>query len=182
MKITFITGNEHKAAYVAEWLGVTVAHQKLELDELQTLDLHKLVDHKVKQAYATLKTPVLIEDAQLVFTAMGNLPGPFIKFFVEEMGVDGMAKMLDAFADRSAQGRICYALYDGQTISYFEGEMAGTIAPEPRGTGGFGFDRIFINDGYTKTRGEMTKEEYATTSYRKIALDKLKDYLQAHEG
>jgi inosine triphosphate pyrophosphatase len=182
MSITFITGNEHKAKYLAEWLDMPVAHQKLDLDELQTLDLHKLVDHKVKQAYGMLKTPVLIEDAQLVFSALGNLPGPFIKFFVEEMGVQNMAKMLDSFADRSAHGRICYALYDGQHIRYFEGEMYGTIAPVPRGEGGFGFDRIFINDGYTQTRGEMSEQDYAATSYRKRALDKLKQYLQTNEG
>lgn len=178
MNITFITGNEHKAKYVAEWLGMPIAHKKLDLDELQTLDLHKLVDHKVKQAYDILKTPVLIEDAQLVFAAMGNLPGPFIKFFVEELGVDGMATMLNAFDDRRASGRICYALYDGKEIRYFEGEMTGTIATEPRGEGGFGFDRIFINDSYTQTRGEMTEEAYAATSYRKQALDALAAYLK----
>lgn len=182
MKITFITGNEHKAAYVSQWLGVPVAHKKMDLDELQTLDLHKLVDHKVRQAYDILKAPVLIEDAQLVFLALGNLPGPFIKFFMEELGAEGIAQLLNAFDDRSAKGRICYALYDGREIRYFEGEMSGSIANAPRGTGGFGFDSVFINDGYTQTRGEMSEADYAATSYRKQALDKLKQYLQTHEG
>lgn len=178
MNFTFITGNEHKARYVTDWLGRDVAHHKLDLDELQTLDLRELVDHKVKQAYGILKSPVLIEDAQLRFTAWGNLPGPFIKYFVEEIKPAGIAKMLDAFDDRTAHGRICYALYDGREIKYFEGEMHGRIATEARGEGGFGFDRIFINDGYDVTRGEMSEEDYAKTSYRKIALDKLKEYLQ----
>lgn len=181
MGITFITGNENKAKYVAQWLGVDINHKKIELDELQTLDLHKLVDHKAKQAYAILKTPVLIEDAQLVCHAMGNLPGPFIKFFVEELGPSGIARMMHAFDDRRASGRICYALYDGQDMRYFEGDMVGTIAPEPRGEGGFGFDSVFINDGHTKTRAEMSEDEYAATSYRKQALDKLRAYL-SHEG
>lgn len=179
MDITFITGNEHKATYVADWLGLPIAHKKLDLDELQTLDLHTLVDHKVRQAYDIVKTPVLIEDAQLVFAAMGNLPGPFIKFFVEELGVGGVARLLDAFDDRRASGRICYALYDGKHTYYFEGEMSGTIARLPRGNGGFGFDRIFINEGYTQTRGEMSDDDYAKTSYRKQALDKLAAYLKA---
>lgn len=181
MSITFITGNEHKAKYVSAWLGVPIEHKKLDLDELQTLDLHKLIDHKVKQAYDIVKAPVLIEDAQLVFRALGKLPGPFIKFFVEELGTDGIARMLHAFDDRSATGRICFALYDGREIRYFEGEMSGQIATEPRGMGGFGFDAVFVNDGYTKTRAEMSEEEYAETSYRKQALDKLKAYL-VHEG
>jgi non-canonical purine NTP pyrophosphatase (RdgB/HAM1 family) len=181
MSITFITGNEHKAKYVSAWLGMPIEHKKLDLDELQTLDLHKLVDHKVKQAYGILKTPVLIEDAQLVFHALGKLPGPFIKFFVEELGPLGIVRMMQAFDDRRATGRICFALYDGREIRYFEGDMTGRIAHEPRGTGGFGFDSIFINDGYAKTRAEMTEEEYEESSYRKQALDKLRAYL-AHEG
>jgi non-canonical purine NTP pyrophosphatase (RdgB/HAM1 family) len=177
VKFTFITGNEHKARYVAQWLGADVPHVKLDLDEIQTLDLHALVTHKAKQGYDILKTPVLIEDAQLVFTALGRLPGPFIKFFVEEMGPGGVARMLDSFEDRSAHGRICYALYDGVTMHYFEGDMHGKIATDPRGVNGFGFDKIFINDGYEITRGEMSEEDYARTSYRKIALDKLKGHL-----
>jgi inosine triphosphate pyrophosphatase len=177
VSLTFITGNAHKAKYVAEWLGTEVLHMKLDLDEMQTLDLHALVDHKAKQAYDILKTPVLIEDAQLSCTALGNLPGPFIKFFVEEIGPAGIAKMLDGFDDRTAHGRICYALYDGKSIYYFEGEMHGEIAKKPRGEGGFGFDRIFINDGYEITRGEMSEADYARTSYRKLALDKLKEHL-----
>jgi non-canonical purine NTP pyrophosphatase (RdgB/HAM1 family) len=121
--------------------------------------------------------PVLVEDAQLSFTALGNLPGPFIKWFIDEIGYDGLMKILDPFDDRSAHGRICYALYDGTQIRYFEGDMYGKIAREARGKGGFGFDSIFINDGFDITRAEMIEEDYARTSYRKIALDKLKEYL-----
>lgn len=179
MNPTFITGNPHKAKYVAQWLGGHIAHHKLDLDELQTLDLHALVDHKVKQAYDILQTPVLVEDAQLTFTALGKLPGPFIRWFIDELGYDGLIKILQPFSDRSAHGRICYALYDGHDIRYFEGDMHGRIAHEPRGSGGFGFDRIFINNGYAITRAEMTDKDYAATSYRKIALDKLRDYLAA---
>lgn len=177
MTFTFITGNEHKARYVAEWLGAHVPHHKIDLDEIQTLDLHELVAHKAKQAYAILKTPVLVEDVNLAFTALGRLPGPFIKFFEQELTLTDMCKMLNVFDDRSAQGRICYALYDGKEMRFFDGEMHGRIADAPRGSGGFGFDSIFINDGSTLTRAEMPEQDYAATSYRKMALDKLKAFL-----
>lgn len=180
MNFTFITGNEHKAKYVAQWLGKDVPHHKLDLDELQTLDLHQLVTHKAKQAYGILKTPVLIEDAQLSFTAFGRLPGPFIKWFVEEMGVGNVPRLLDSFDDKTAHGVICYALYDGKEMHFFEGEMHGTVAPEARGDSGFGFDPIFINDGYDITRAQMDEDTYAKTSYRKQALDKLAAYLKAN--
>lgn len=178
MRITFITGNENKARYVAQWLDTPVEHRKLDLDELQTLDLHALVDHKAKQAYEIVGGPVLIEDAQMVFTAMGNLPGPFIKFFVEELGPQGLVRMMNAFDDRTASGKICYGLYDGQQMHYFEGTMRGRIADAPQGDGGFGFDSVFINDDYDITRAQMDEATYAATSYRKQALDALAAYLR----
>jgi inosine triphosphate pyrophosphatase len=49
--ITFITGNQHKADYLANHLGREIAHQKIDLDEIQSLDLSEIVRHKVKQAY-----------------------------------------------------------------------------------------------------------------------------------
>lgn len=177
MQFTFITGNENKARYVAQWLGKDVPHHKFDLDELQTLDLRELVTHKAKQAYNLLRSPVLVEDAQLSFTALGNLPGPFIRWFIDELGYDGLCQILNAFDDRTAHGRICYALYDGKNFHFFEGDMHGRIAKAPRGDGGFGFDAIFINNGYAMTRAEMPEQDYANTSYRKIALDKLKAFL-----
>lgn len=177
MNFTFITGNQHKARYVAEWLGKDVPHHKIDLDEIQTMDLRQLATRKVEQAYDVLKSPVLVEDAQLSFAALGGLPGPFIKYFVEELGLEGICHMLNSFDDRSAHAHMCYALYDGKDIRFFEGEMRGTIAIEPRGNGGFGFDPIFINDGFNVTRAEMSEQDYAKTSYRRMALDKLKDYV-----
>ena len=178
MEFTFITGNANKAKYVAQWLGEHVPHHKLDLDEIQTLDLHTLLEHKVKQAYKILKKPVLVEDAQLSFDALGRLPGPYIRWFIEELGYSGLVKLLDGYDDRSAHGVCCYALYNGKEIKFFEGEMHGQIAHEARGDGGFGFDPIFINDGFQITRAEMSEKDYANTSYRKLALDKLKAYLQ----
>ncbi|MEJ0072930.1 MAG: hypothetical protein WDN27_02475 [Candidatus Saccharibacteria bacterium] len=57
--LTFITGNQHKADFLAKWLGMELTHQKLELDELQSLDLHEIVEHKVRQAYDALQAPRL---------------------------------------------------------------------------------------------------------------------------
>lgn len=177
--ITFITGNQNKADFLAKWLGMPVAHHKLDLEELQSLDLHEVVAHKVRQAYEVLKKPVLVEDASLTFTAMGRLPGTFVRWFIEELGYDGLRALTDHLPHRQAVGRVCYGFYDGETVRFFDGEMHGQIALEARGSGGFGFDPIFINDGFTKTRGEMTEEEYAATSYRTPAIKKLRTFLQA---
>src|SRR6185369_2716238 len=178
MDLTFITGNQHKADFIAKWLGYQVKHHKLDLDELQTLDLHKVVEHKVRQAYHILKKPVLVEDASLTFPAMGRLPGTFIKWFIEELGYDGLLKLAHSLPSPEAVGRVCYAVCGGKQVHIFDGEMKGKIASEARGSGGFGFDPIYINDGYEITRAEMSEADYAKTSYRTPAMEKLKKYLQ----
>lgn len=72
--ITFITGNQKKADYLARYLGFPVEHQKIDLDELQSLDLREIVEHKVKQAYEIVQSPVLVEDVSLEFSALGRIP------------------------------------------------------------------------------------------------------------
>jgi len=83
--LTFITGNPKKAEYLSKYLSFHVSHQKIELDEIQSTDLMVIVEHKVRQAYDRVKSPILVEDVSLVFEDFGKLPGPFIKFFEKEI-------------------------------------------------------------------------------------------------
>lgn len=159
----FITGNQHKADYLSRQLGVEIPHEKVELDELQSTDLHVIVEHKLRQAYAAIGEPVLVEDVSLSFTALGDLPGPYIKWFVEQSGPEACCRMLDGFSDRSAVIRCTFGYFDGERIEYFDSELPGMIAQHPRGENGFGFDTFFVNEGYTITRAEMTQEENERT-------------------
>jgi inosine triphosphate pyrophosphatase len=99
----FITGNQNKADYLAKTLGIELEHQKIDLDEIQSVNPLAIVEHKVRQAYNIIQKPVLVEDVSLVFNALDGLPGPFIKFFVDaENGLENLCHMLDGFDDRSA--------------------------------------------------------------------------------
>ncbi|QQS22105.1 non-canonical purine NTP pyrophosphatase [Candidatus Saccharibacteria bacterium] len=162
----FITGNQSKADYLSRQLNVELKHQRLDLDELQSTDLHTIVAHKLLQAYDVMNCPVLVEDVSLVFNALGSLPGPYIKWFVEYAGDEVCCRMLDGFSDRSATIRCTFGYYDGERMEFFDSELRGTISDAPRGNNGFGFDRFFINEGRTITRAEMSQEEnehtYAT--------------------
>lgn len=166
---TFITGNQAKADYLNRLLGVDLPHQKVELDELQSTDLHTIVDHKARQAYAILGEPVLVEDVSLEFAALGNLPGTFIKFFVDaDDGLEKLCRMLDGFSDRRAVARCTFGYFDGQEITFFDGHLEGVIATKPAGENGYGWDRIFCPDGYGgKTRAELSAEDDALT-YQQI--------------
>jgi non-canonical purine NTP pyrophosphatase (RdgB/HAM1 family) len=176
-EITFITGNQNKANILQRGLGLPVKHHKLDLEEIQSLDLRAVAEHKARQAYDILGEPVLIEDASLTFTAMGRLPGTFVKWFIEDLGIPGLAKLAASLPSQEAIGHVLYAYCDGESVQFFEGTMHGRIVAEPHGDNGFGFDPIFMNDGYDVTRAEMTQEEYDATSYRTLAMKPLREYL-----
>lgn len=157
--IVFVTGNQDKAEYFAKLMGLPIDHQKVELDELQSLDLHEIVEHKVRQAYELVKQPVIVEDVSLEFAALNGLPGPFIKFFIEQSGSEACCRLLDGFADRSATIRCTFGYFDGERLELFDSAWPGRISGTPKGTNGYGFDRLFIGEGYDITRAEMSPAE-----------------------
>lgn len=158
----FVTGNAEKATRFAMHIGMDIAHQPAELDEIQTLNPAELVGHKARQAYEQIGKPVLVEDVTFVYEAWGELPGAFVKFFVEaDDGVEKMCRMLDGFENRRAEGRCTFGYFDGHDLKIFSGAIKGDIADHPRGDGGYGFDRIFEPDGFGgKTAAELTKTDY----------------------
>lgn len=165
----FITGNQNKAEYLAKNLGITLEHQKIDLDEIQSADPHTIIEHKVRQAYEIIQKPVLVEDVSLAFSALHGLPGPFIKFFVDaENGLENLCRMLDGFDDRSAYASVIYGYYDGVELKMVDGGLDGAIASRPRGQGGYGWDKIFEPNGYGGlTRAELSPEQDAE-SYNKL--------------
>jgi len=179
MNATFITGNQNKADYLAKLLDMPVYHQKIDLDELQSLDLEIIVEHKVRQAYEIMQKPVLVEDVSLGFDALGGLPGPFIKFFVEQdNGLDKLCRMVDGLESRRAIASTVFGYFDGQRLELLRGELHGEIATHPRGAGGYGWDQIFCPDGYDgKTRSELTTEQDHITYMIIKPIERLKQLL-----
>jgi non-canonical purine NTP pyrophosphatase (RdgB/HAM1 family) len=177
-QITFITGNPSKAEQLERHLQIPVRHKKLDLPEIQSLDLAEIVAAKAKVAFEHIGQPVLVEDTSLRFGALGKLPGPLIKWFLQELDNDGLCSLLNGYIDRSAIAEVLFGYYDGVHMKLFDGAIAGTIAAEPRGERGFGWDPIFIPNGWNKTWGEMDMEEQKQTSMRRIALKKLEAYIR----
>jgi len=170
--LTFITGNLDKVKWTQRYTPLSLEHQNLDLIEIQSLDSREVVEHKVKQAYQILKQPVLVEDTSLIIHALGKLPGTFIKFFLKELGNEGICKLITT-SDRSAVAKVVYGLYNGTSLSFWEGELEGTIAKKPLGSNGFGWNPIFIPKGQKKTYAQMTDEEIDQVSLRRIALEKM---------
>lgn len=176
-ELVFITGNQHKADYLARWLDHPLAHQKVDLDELQSLDPREVVAHKARQAYELMRKPVLVEDVALTFTAMGRLPGTFIKWFLQEIGTEGLANLAAGLPHQEAVASVMYGLCDGEQVHIFAAEKHGRIASEHRGENGMGWDPIFIPEGLDRTYAELSIEELKPHSVRAEAIQKLKDFL-----
>ena len=164
----FISGNQNKINYISKTLDITLDHQKIDLDEVQSADPRVVAEHKVRQAYELIRKPVLVEDTSLSFNALNGLPGPFVKFFVEtDNGLENMCRILDGFEDRSAYGSVIYSYFNGSELHFFEGRLDGKIAQTPRGNGGYGWDKIFIPEGYNGlTRAELSFDDDIETYNR----------------
>ncbi|MDB5161092.1 MAG: Ham1 family protein [Candidatus Saccharibacteria bacterium] len=176
MKVTFITGNQHKADLLAKFLGYPLGHHKLDLDEIQSLSLQKIAEHKARQAYGIIKSPVLVEDISFSISDLGKLPGPFIKWFINELDFEGLCRLADRDPERKAITSVCFAYFDGTRLQFFEGELKGRMPQHPKGDDGFGWNCVFIPEGQDKTNAEMTDEEMelfslrTTTVYPQIKL------------
>jgi len=176
--LTFITGNANKADQLSRYLSFAVSHKKLDIPEVQSLNLEEVATEKAKVAYATLGTPVLVEDTALTFEALNGLPGPLIKWFFESIGNEGLAKLLQGYKNRNAIAKTCFALCDESGVQLFLGECKGIVPDFPRGDSDFGWNPVFIPEDEILTWAEMNMEQSAKTSMRKRAIEKLQKHLE----
>ena len=181
-KLTFITGNIAKAEYLSRQLGFEIDHHKLNLSEIQSLNLEEVVIDKARRAHEVLRTPVLVEDASLTINGMGGLPGPLVKWFFESIGNEGICRFADMSSSRKAVTEVVFGYCDENGVKTFAGSKSGLISQTPRGEGGFGWDAVFIPEGYKKTRAEMSQAEMDASTMRKEAIEKLAKYFSQSEN
>ena len=186
----FITGNQNKADLLANLLGISLEHQRLDLTEVQAPTLEEVVEEKVKEAYRLIGKPVLVEDVSLGYDELNGMPGPFIKFFIsrhdkpetsqeERMELlEKVCRMGDGLLSRAATAACVYAYYDGEQLELIRGELNGYISEHPRGENGFGWDYIFCPNGWNdKTRAEMVVSDDPTKYPSIRPYSQLRDFL-----
>ncbi|KAJ5033478.1 uncharacterized protein L3040_008593 [Drepanopeziza brunnea f. sp. 'multigermtubi'] len=177
-QLNFITGNKNKLAEVKAILGDTVnlQSQALDLVEIQGT-IEEVSADKCRRAAAAVNGPVLVEDTCLCFNALKELPGPYIKWFLDALGHEGLNNLLLAYPDKSAQAVCTFAYCEGPDHEpiIFQGKTDGKIVPA-RGPTNFGWDPIFEYEG--QTYAEMDKAAKNKISHRSKALSKLSKWLQ----
>lgn len=198
--ITFVTGNKNKLAEVQQILSqdgsfpLDIINQKIDLPELQG-DVLEIAKEKCRLAVQQVRGPCFTEDTSLCFSALNGMPGPYIKWFLESCGHDGLNQMLAGFSDKSAYAQTVIAYSNGppvvqntndtvaeeeDDIHIFVGRTSGKIVP-PRGSLDFGWDPIFEPDeGNGLTYAEMRKDEKNAISHRGRSFSKLREFLLAN--
>jgi non-canonical purine NTP pyrophosphatase (RdgB/HAM1 family) len=177
-KLLFATGSADKLGEVQAILPTQVEQLAVELEEIQSLDLREVVAAKLKSAFEQCHSPVVVEDVSAELEALGGFPGTFVKFAEKTNGDSALYKMLLGHDNKKALIRAMVGYHDGTDMHFFEGKYSGTIV-EPRGTGGFGFDKVVVPDGQEKTMAEMTAEQKNSISHRYLAFTALAEYLRS---
>jgi XTP/dITP diphosphohydrolase len=181
MEAIFVTTNEHKRREVQEILGVALERADLDLPEIQAIDPAEVATEKVRAARVALRDPdlpVLVEDSGLMVDAWGGFPGALTKWLMSSVGNEGLLRMLGQDEDRSAKAVCVVALAEADgNVRTFRGEVPGSVAQSPRGSGGFGYDPIFVPEWSSLTYSEMGEAKNAD-SHRARAFKSLREWLE----
>ena len=175
--ITIVTSNKNKFKEIKEILGKIedVENIAIDLIEIQG-SAEEIIKHKAKEAFSIIGKPCIVEDVSFELEEWNGFPGPYIKHLLAKIGSEGIFKAIEG--KNMGAKAICTIGYakSSDEIIVVKGEVSGKIV-SPSKDNGFGFDLIFVPDGFDKTYSEMTLEEKNKISHRRKALEELKKVL-----
>ncbi len=188
-KLVFATNNAHKLEEIRAILG-----DKVEILSLNDIDCHADIPETADtlQGNAALKAQYIYDnygldcfadDTGLEVEALNGAPGIYSARYAGGEGHDSeanMKKLLSEMQDkdnRKARFRTVICLIEDGKEHFFEGIVNGSIIRERKGGAGFGYDPVFVPDGYSETFAEMGNDEKNKISHRARAVQKLCEYL-----
>lgn len=187
MELIFATHNNNKVKEVTKMLPSYLSMKSLtaidffeEIEETgKTFEENALL--KAKTIFNKTGKNVFADDSGLVIEALDGAPGVYSARYAgtgkDEDNIAKALKELDGKTNRKAYFISIFCLILNGKEYFFEGRVNGTIATEIRGDNGFGYDPIFIPDGFSKSFAQMTPEEKNAISHRGKAIEKLNDFL-----
>ncbi|MCR5842168.1 MAG: RdgB/HAM1 family non-canonical purine NTP pyrophosphatase [Bacteroidales bacterium] len=192
MKILFATANKGKLTEAAEVLGpdydvVSPADLGITEDIPETgATLQENSLQKAQYLHEKTGLPCFADDTGLEVDALGGAPGIYSARYAgpghdSQANMDKLLKNLEQLNDRRARFHtvVTLILADGQ-VHFFEGVCEGSIAHEKHGTGGFGYDPIFLADAYPgRSLAEVSKEEKNAVSHRGKAIRAMAAWLKS---
>lgn len=189
-KFVFATNNAHKLEEVSvilkdkvELLSLKAINCETDIPETaETLEGNALI--KARYIYEHYRQNCFADDTGLEVEALNGAPGVYSARYAgdahnSEANMRKLLQELEGKENRKAQFRTVFALIIDGKEHLFEGIVKGKIALQPSGTSGFGYDPVFIPEGYTQTFAEMGNELKNKISHRALATKKLCKFLTA---
>ncbi len=188
--IIFATHNAHKIEEVSEILA-PLNIKILGGDDCGLPDVEEtgktFEENALIKALAGVKAlgkPVLAEDAGLSIEGLNGAPGIYSARFAAEHGgyTETFKYIINALKDKSRKAyytSVMVLAYSETNYHVFKGYMHGEIAKEPSGTNGFGYDPMFIPDGFDVTLGHIDAETKNSISHRSKAIKQVYDFLKS---
>lgn len=161
-----VTGNPGKLAEARTALGTYIEAVEVDLPEIQSLDYREVLRAKAEEAWRRIGRPLIVEEAGLDLACLNGFPGPLVKWMLEAVGAEGIARTAAALGETRASAR-CFLLFkNGEREIVAEGRTEGILVLPGRGTHGFGWDPVFLPDGASQTFAELTGTEKDAVSHR----------------
>lgn len=191
-ELLIASNNPHKTWEISSILSnngtkvYSLNSKGIEIDVEETADtLEGNAFKKAKEIYDAVEIPVISDDTGLFVDALDGRPGVYSARYAGENASysDNCYKLISELKERDlnespAHFKTVICLYlSPEEYHMFEGVCPGKIITEMRGENGFGYDPLFIPDGYNKTFAELSAEEKNEVSHRGKAIEKLKEYL-----
>jgi len=147
----------------------TTNHEK---HEIRSDDVEEIALAAAQHAFRIIGRPVLVDDTGFYISALKDFPGSYPAYVLNTIGCPGILRLMEDVEDRSARFITAVGYYDGIILKTFQGTMAGRISHKVQGKEGFGYDPIFIPDGFKKTYAELSLGEKVSISHRTRAFEK----------
>ena len=188
-KLVFATNNLHKFNEIQKKIGAEILLLSLsdigfseEIPEIKNT-IEENASDKAYYIYNRFNINCFADDTGLEIEALSNEPGVYSARYAGKNASfdDNMNKVLEkmsGISNRNAVFRTVISLVENGIEKQFEGRIKGKIAIEKKGNEGFGYDPIFIPEGYQSTFSEMSLTEKNKISHRAIAVNKLIQYLK----
>jgi XTP/dITP diphosphohydrolase len=173
--VYFVTSNIHKfleASRILSEYNIATAMLRVEAVEIQDDSLENIAKYSVNDAVKRCGLSVFVEDSGIFVDALKGFPGPYSRYIHDTVGIGSIITLMENVENRAAHFRsvVAFGSPEEQPVC-FVGKVEGKISLRKRGTGGFGYDPIFVPlEGDGRTFGEMTMEEKNRFSHRAEAL------------
>jgi XTP/dITP diphosphohydrolase len=189
-KVTIATNNAHKRDEI-----LNILREGIILTTLQDIGCYEELAEdqdtiegnsfqKADYVYKNYHVDCFADDSGLECEALDGAPGVISAMYAgpqrsADDNIDLLLKNLSGKSNRRARFKTVITLVLAGKVHTFEGIVNGTILHERRGTGGFGYDPVFLVDNSSKTLAEMTMDEKNQISHRAVAVRKLSQFLNA---